>query len=208
MNAAPSPARNSDKGKFELADSGTLFLDEISDMSPFAQVKILRALEYGEFERVGSEQMHRSNARIISATNCSFLNGSATKVSRRSLPATERPNVLIPPLRERIQELPALIAAELKAAAVKEGKNITAIHPEAMEKLVQPLARKSARNESHRADDDLLLRGGDSTGTRGISAGPGIPPAAGHTGARCGSPRLMGKRTCAIFLSPRPSPVT
>src|SRR5512144_1726087 len=65
-------AQQTVKGKFELADSGTLFLDEISEMSPLAQVKILRVLEYGEFERLGSERMLRSNARIICASNCSL----------------------------------------------------------------------------------------------------------------------------------------
>src|SRR6266850_7080952 len=65
-------AQKTVKGKFELADSGTLFFDEIADMSPLAPAKILRAVEYGEFERLGSERMLRSNARIISATNCSL----------------------------------------------------------------------------------------------------------------------------------------
>ncbi len=65
-------AQQSVKGKFELADGGTLFLDEISEMSPLAQVKILRVLEYGEFERLGSERMLTSNARIICASNCSL----------------------------------------------------------------------------------------------------------------------------------------
>src|ERR1700745_23292 len=60
------------KGKFELADSGTLFLDEIADMSALAQAKILRAVEYGEFERLGSERMLHANARIVSATNTSL----------------------------------------------------------------------------------------------------------------------------------------
>ncbi len=65
-------AQQTVKGKFELADGGTLFLDEISEMSPLAQVKILRVLEYGEFERLGSERMLTSNARIICASNCSL----------------------------------------------------------------------------------------------------------------------------------------
>src|SRR5439155_10065099 len=60
------------RGKFERADTGTLFLDEIADMSLLAQAKTLRAVEYGEFERLGSERMLRSNARIISATNTSL----------------------------------------------------------------------------------------------------------------------------------------
>src|SRR5438034_7342346 len=58
-------AQQSVKGKFELANGGTLLLDEISEMSPLAQVKILRVLEYGEFERLGSERMLTSNARVI-----------------------------------------------------------------------------------------------------------------------------------------------
>src|SRR6266436_4723925 len=131
-------AQQTVKGKFELADGGTLLLDEISEMSPLAQVKILRVLEYGEFERLGSERMLTSNARIICASNCSLRERVRDGKFREDL--YQRLNgltLLIPPLRERLQELPALIAAELRASAIKEGKNITAIHPEAMEKLVR-----------------------------------------------------------------------
>src|SRR4051812_46832680 len=143
-------AQQSVKGKFELADGGTLFLDEISEMSPLAQVKILRVLEYGEFERLGSERMLRSNARIICASNCSLRERVRHGKFREDL--YQRLNgltLLIPPLRERIQELPALIAAELKAAGMKEGKNITAMHPEAMEKLVRHPWRGNLRELSH-----------------------------------------------------------
>jgi transcriptional regulator with PAS, ATPase and Fis domain len=125
------------KGKFELANEGTLFLDEIADMSPLAQVKILRVLEYGEFERLGSEQMLHCNVRIICATNCSLLERVRLSKFREDL--YHRLNgltLLIPPLRERMEELPGLIAVELKAAAINENKTITAIHPEAMDKLV------------------------------------------------------------------------
>jgi transcriptional regulator with PAS, ATPase and Fis domain len=130
-------AQQTVKGKFELANEGTLFLDEIADMSPLAQVKVLRVLEYGEFERLGSEQMLHCDVRIICATNCSLLERVRLGKFREDL--YHRLNgltLLIPPLRERMEELPALIAAELKAAAVNEGKTITAIHPEAMDKLV------------------------------------------------------------------------
>ena len=122
------------KGKFELAHGGTFFLDEISEMSPLAQVKILRVLEYGEFERLGSEQMLRSDVRIICAANCSLREQVRRGKFREDL--YHRFNgltFLIPPLRERLEELPALIAAELRAAAVEEDKNIEAIHPDAME---------------------------------------------------------------------------
>jgi transcriptional regulator with PAS, ATPase and Fis domain len=143
-------AQQSVKGKFELADGGTLFLDEISEMSPLAQVKILRVLEYGEFERLGSERMLTSNARILCASNCSLRERVRLGKFREDL--YQRLNgltLLIPPLRERLQELPALIAAELKAAGLKEGKNITAIHPEAMEKLLHHEWRGNLRELSH-----------------------------------------------------------
>src|ERR1041384_346208 len=128
-------AQQSVKGKFELANEGTLFLDEISEMSPLAQVKILRVLEYGEFERLGSERMLTSNARIICASNCSLRERVRHGKLREDL--YQRLNgltLLIPPLRERLEELPALIATELQATAGKEGKRSTAAHPGAMEK--------------------------------------------------------------------------
>src|SRR2546428_3285246 len=143
-------AQQSVKGKFELADGGTLFLDEISEMSPLAQVKILRVLEYGEFERLGSERMLKSNARILCASNCSLQERVRHGKLREDL--YQRLNgltLLIPPLRERIQELPALIAAELKTAATKQRKNITAFHPEAMEKLLHHEWRGNLRELNH-----------------------------------------------------------
>ena len=130
-------AQQTVKGKFELANDGTLFLDEISEMSPLAQVKILHVLEYGEFERLGSEQMLTCNTRIICATNCSLRDRVRHAKFREDL--YHRLNgltLLIPPLRDRMEELPALIAAELKASAKSEGKKITAIHPAAMDKLL------------------------------------------------------------------------
>ena len=143
-------AQQSVKGKFELADGGTLFLDEISEMSPLAQVKILRVLEYGEFERLGSERLLTSNARIICASNCSLRDRVRQGKFREDL--YQRLNgltLLIPPLRERMEELPVLIAAELKAAGSKEGKNITAIHPEAMQKLLHHAWRGNLRELCH-----------------------------------------------------------
>lgn len=143
-------AQQAVKGKFELANDGTLFLDEISEMSPLAQVKILRVLEYGEFERLGSERMLKSNARIICATNCSLRERVVQEKFREDL--FHRLNgltLLIPSLRERLEELPALIAAELKAAAKSEGKTITAIHPQAMERLISYPWPGNLRELSH-----------------------------------------------------------
>jgi DNA-binding NtrC family response regulator len=131
-------AQRAHKGKFEIADKGTLFFDEIADMSPLAQAKILRAIEYGEFERVGGEQMHRSNARIISATNCSLRERIRDGKFREDLyHRLDGLVLLIPALHNRAEDLPSLIAVELKAAAAEAGKSITSIHPTAMDMLLR-----------------------------------------------------------------------
>jgi len=130
-------AQKTVKGKFELADSGTLFLDEIADMSPLAQAKILRAVEYGEFERLGSERMLRANARIISATNTSLLERIHQGRFRDDLYHRLAGLILlIPSLRQRSEDLPGLIAAELDTQARMAGKKLTLIHPLAMERLL------------------------------------------------------------------------
>jgi len=125
------------KGKFELAHSGTLFFDEIADMSPLAQAKVLRAVEYGEFERLGSERMLHSNARIISATNASLRKHLGDGRFRQDLyHRLAGLTLYLPPLRERPEDLPGLIATELHAAAGPLGKDLTAIDPEAMAQLL------------------------------------------------------------------------
>jgi transcriptional regulator with PAS, ATPase and Fis domain len=126
------------RGKFEIAHSGTLFLDEIADMSALAQAKILRAVEYGEFERVGGERIYRSNARIISATNSSLRERIVAGRFREDLyHRLDGLVLLIPPLRDRPEDLPSLIAVELEAAAAEMGKAITSIHPAAMDMLLR-----------------------------------------------------------------------
>jgi transcriptional regulator with PAS, ATPase and Fis domain len=171
-------AQQSVKGKFELADGGTLFLDEISEMSPLAQVKILRVLEYGEFERLGSEQMLKSNARILCASNCSLRERVRQDKFREDL--FQRLNgltLLIPPLRERLEELPGLIAAELKVAAKKEDKNINAIHPQAMEKLTQHKWRGNLRELSHTVRTMALFCDGPVVFPEHVIFPPDLEPA-------------------------------
>ena len=95
------------KGKFELANEGTIFLDEISDMSPLAQVKILRVLEYGAIRAARSERMLKTDARIICATSVSLRDRVRQGKFREDL--YHRLNgltILIPALRDRREELP------------------------------------------------------------------------------------------------------
>src|SRR5256714_15360080 len=99
-------AQQAMKGKFELANDGTIFLDEISDMSPLAQVKILRVLEYGEFERLGSERMLETDARVSCATNGSLRDrGRQGGFHRDPYPRLDGPTVLISALRDRPRAL-------------------------------------------------------------------------------------------------------
>ena len=131
-------AQQAHKGKFEVAHSGTLFLDEIADMSALAQVKILRAVEYGDYERVGGERLLRSDARIISATNRPLGERIGAGKFREDLYHRLDGLVLqIPALRERPEDLPSLIAMELQTAANAARRRITSIHPAAMDRLLR-----------------------------------------------------------------------
>ena len=98
-------------GRFELADGGTLFLDEIGDMSLDMQVKLLRVLQERVFERVGSTEPRRANVRILAATHRDLESRVAAGEFREDL--FFRLNVFpirVPPLRERVEDLPCLIA--------------------------------------------------------------------------------------------------
>jgi two-component system nitrogen regulation response regulator NtrX len=98
-------------GRFELADGGTLFLDEIGDLSAEAQAKLLRTLETGELQRIGSEGTVRVDVRVVSATNRRLEDAVAAGQFREDL--FFRLNVFpihLPPLRERLEDLPALVS--------------------------------------------------------------------------------------------------
>jgi len=98
-------------GRFELAHGGTLFLDEVGDLSQEAQAKLLRTLETGELQRIGAETMMRIDARVVAATNRDLAEAVSSGAFREDL--FFRLNVFpihLPPLRERIEDLPALVA--------------------------------------------------------------------------------------------------
>ncbi len=104
-----SGALSAKKGKFEIADGGTIFLDEIGDMSPRVQAKMLRVLEEQRFERVGSNTLLKTDARVISATNKRLEDLIENGDFRADL--FYRLNVIpfqIPPLRERLEDVPFL----------------------------------------------------------------------------------------------------
>ena len=116
------------KGKFELAHGGTLFIDEIANMTQAAQAKILRAVEYGEFERLGSEAMQVADVRLISATHLPIRRFMENDHFRRDLfYRIGGLTITVPPLRERPADLRALIGTEIAAAARTQGKAIVGL---------------------------------------------------------------------------------
>jgi PAS domain S-box-containing protein len=125
------------KGRFELADGGTIFLDEIGEISPKLQVKLLRVLQEGEFERVGSSKTLKVNVRIIAATNRNL--DEMIKSNRFRLDLYYRLNVFpinIPPLRERKEDIPLLISYSINKLRSEMGKDITGVSKEAMDFLI------------------------------------------------------------------------
>lgn len=126
-------------GKFEQADGGTLFLDEIGDMSLQAQAKVLRALEEGKIERVGSNKMIPVDVRVIAATNKDLVAENKKGSFRQDL--YHRLNVIpihVPPLRERREDIPILVEAFIADVCARNGmarKSVTA-------ELLQELSRR------------------------------------------------------------------
>ncbi|GGK24187.1 acetoacetate metabolism regulatory protein AtoC [Caldalkalibacillus thermarum] len=120
------------KGYFELANNGTLFLDEIGEASADIQVKLLRVLETGEYMRVGGEVIHRTNIRIISATNRNLKQEIEQKRFRADLLyRLEGVKLVLPPLRQRTEDIPLIARHHLQK---KFGEEYD-IAPEAVERL-------------------------------------------------------------------------
>jgi len=126
------------EGRFELAHGGTLFLDEVGDINPAVQVKLLRVLQSGEFERLGGGRTLKSDARLIAATNVSLKALVEQKKFREDL--FYRLNVIqieIPPLRARQEDIPLLANHFLRIYSHKNGKPLAGLSAEAMEILLQ-----------------------------------------------------------------------
>jgi len=120
------------RGRFELAHLGSLFLDEIGEISQSVQIKLLRVLQNKQFERVGGEETIETDVRIIAATNRNLMADISTGKFREDL--YYRLNVInihIPPLKERNEDIPLLVAAFLKEFSLENSKDIEGIETKA-----------------------------------------------------------------------------
>jgi two-component system, NtrC family, response regulator HydG len=123
-------------GRFELADGGTLFLDEIGDMPPEVQVKILRVLQDGTFERLGSTRTLQVDVRVVAATNKDLM--QEVEAGRWRLDLYYRLNVIslrLPALRERREDIPLLVAHFLRKYAAQNNKQVTGIQQQVLQFL-------------------------------------------------------------------------
>jgi len=133
-----SGAVASKPGRFELATGGTLFLDEIASVPVELQVKLLRALQEGEFERVGGVNTHRVDVRLVAATNSDLKRAIAEGSFREDL--YYRLNVVpirLPPLRERAEDIPALIQHFLDRFNARLRKQVQGVAPDAQALLTE-----------------------------------------------------------------------
>ncbi len=125
-------------GRFELADRGTLFLDEIGDISPAVQIKLLRVLQEREFERLGGNQTIKVDVRLIAATNRDLEQAMREGRFREDL--YYRLNVVtvtIPPLRDRKEDIPALMEHFIEKYSAANRKKISGVTAEARELLMR-----------------------------------------------------------------------
>ncbi|MDO9082090.1 MAG: sigma-54 dependent transcriptional regulator, partial [Humidesulfovibrio sp.] len=125
-------------GRFQMADKGTIFLDEIGEISLAMQVKLLRAIQEREIQRVGGDHAIKVDVRILAATNRDLM--QEVEVGRFRQDLYYRLNVVmlsLPPLRDRVEDIPLLATHFLKKFASKNGKQVKGFTPEAMDRLLK-----------------------------------------------------------------------
>jgi DNA-binding NtrC family response regulator len=161
VKGAFTDARQDRVGRFELADGGTLFLDEIANVPLGQQQKLLRVLETGEFERLGSSRTRRGDVRLVSATNADLhAEVSAGRFRQDLLFRLNTIEIQLPPLRERREDLPRLAAHFLALHARRYRKPITTFDPAALALLHQHPWPGNVRELDHAVERAVLMAAG------------------------------------------------
>ena len=162
-------------GRFEAANGGTLFLDEIGDIPLELQAKLLRVLQEQEFERLGSTYTHRVNVRVVAATNQDLAALVAEKRFRMDL--YYRLNVFpinIPPLRQRLEDIPMLVAHFVRRYAERMAKRIETITSDAMEALVRYPWPGNIRELQNIIERAVILTKGDVLHLSALPSSPAV----------------------------------
>ena len=179
VKGAFTDAKTDRVGRFEMADGGTLFLDEIANISQGLQAKLLRTLETGEFERVGSSKTRRVDVRVFSATNADL--GSAVAEGRFRQDLLFRLNTIeirLPSLRDRREDIPVLAAHFLRQHADHYRKPLTGFDEGAIKALLSHAWPGNVRELDHAVERAVLMAQGDSirAGDLGLRSGREGPP--------------------------------
>jgi DNA-binding NtrC family response regulator len=179
MKGAFTDAKTDRVGRFEMADGGTLFLDEIANISPGLQSKLLRTLETGEFERVGSSKTRRVDVRVFSATNAEL--GSQVAEGRFRQDLLFRLNTIelrLPPLRDRREDIPVLAGHFLQQHAGRYRKPITGFDEGAIKALLAHAWPGNVRELDHAVERAVLMAQGEVIRATelGLRAGHEGPP--------------------------------
>jgi DNA-binding NtrC family response regulator len=173
VKGAFTDARADRVGRFELADGGTLFLDEIANVPPAQQAKLLRVVETGEFERVGSSQTRRVDVRLLSATNASLEDEvSAGRFRQDLLFRLNTVEIRIPPLRDRREDIPLLAAYFLTHHTRRYRKTATAFDAAAIKALLDHAWPGNVRELDHVVERAVLMATGTTIGRGDLGLQP------------------------------------
>ena len=154
-------------GLFEVAGSGTIFLDEIGEVAPTIQAKLLRALQEREIRRVGAERNIRVNARVVAATNRDLRAAVDAGTFREDLYFRLGAFVItVPPLRDRRDDIPALVHSFLVSAAARMKKEVTSVSPDAMTALMNYRWPGNVRELQHAIERAVIMAHGPSIRVR------------------------------------------
>jgi DNA-binding NtrC family response regulator len=161
VRGAFTDARADRVGRFELADGGTLFLDEIANVPTSQQAKLLRVIAAGEFERLGSSRTRRVDVRILSATNADIdAEVAAGRFRQDLLFRLNTIEIVIPPLRDRRDDIPSLATHFLEQHARRYRKNLTGFDSAAMDALLRHPWPGNVRELEHAIERAVLMAPG------------------------------------------------
>jgi DNA-binding NtrC family response regulator len=163
VKGAFTDAKQDRVGRFELADGSTLFLDEIANVPLSQQQKLLRVLETGEFERLGSSKTRKADVRLISATNAD-LNAEVTggRFRQDLLFRLNTIEIKLPSLRDRREDIPLLAKHFLKMHAQRYRKALTGFDPAALQSLVDHQWPGNVRELDHAIERAVLMAQGNT----------------------------------------------